>query len=383
MARVSVEGSSSGHLFCFSHLRWNFVFQRPQHLMSRAAGEFDIWYVEEAERIDGPPFLRITRDVTGVSVVRPYLPAEGYFDADELLSTMISQLVSELEPKRLITWYYTPMALKFTHRLAPDCCVYDNMDELSTFAGAPPGLREWEDRLLKKCDVVYVGGRSLYQAKRNRHANIHVFPSSVDTGHFHAARNIRIDPADQAEIPHPRIGFFGVIDERMNLDLVSRIAVAKPEWSLVMLGPTAKIDPAALPRAANIHWIGCKNYQELPAYLAGWDVGFMPFAINDSTRYISPTKTPEFLAAGIPVVSTSITDVIEPYGQAGLVEIADEADVFVERIEFLLERKHAPWQAKADAFLLGMSWDRTWTDMRNLMGVPAPDKLKHMEARRV
>lgn len=385
MAYVSQKVGSGGssHLFCFSHLRWSFVFQRPQHLMSRAAREFRTWYVEEPEYFDGPPFLRIKRDDTDVSVVTPLLPRRTEEERDALLQRMIARLIAEVKPRRLIAWYYTPMALRFTEELETDRCVYDNMDELSTFAGAPPGLLDWEDRLLAKCDVVYVGGHSLFSAKRNRHDNIHVYPSSVDAAHFRQARGFFEDPADQRDIPHPRLGFFGVIDERMNLDLVRDVAALRPQWNLVMIGPTAKIDVESLPRAQNIHWLGCRDYRELPKYLAGWDVGIMPFAINAATRFISPTKTPEFLAAGVPVVSTPITDVVEPYGSAGLVEIAADARGFVASVEKLLARKRAPWLASVDAFLDGMSWDDTWKGMRRHLDAFIPDRKTKMEARRV
>jgi glycosyltransferase involved in cell wall biosynthesis len=356
--------------------------------MSRAAREFRTWYVEEPEYFEGPPVLRIERDESGVSVVTPMLPRGQDVDTAAQLKSMLTRLVAKVEPKRLIAWYYTPMALRFTDDLNPHRCVYDNMDELSTFVGAPPGILEMERQLLSRCDVVYVGGHSLYQAKRNRHENVHVFPSSVDAAHFRQARTILEDPADQAAIPHPRLGFFGVIDERMNLELVRRIAALRPHWHLVMIGPTAKIDPASLPRADNIHWLGCKDYRELPHYLAGWDIGFMPFAINEATRFISPTKTPEFLAAGVPVVSTPIRDVEQPYGAQGLVEIADDANAVIARVEMILRRKRAPWIKRVDAFIEGMSWDETWAGMRRQLDAFIPDRkmpVRQMnaEARRV
>lgn len=381
------QSAVSTHLFCFSHLRWRFVYQRPQHLMSRAAREFSTWYVEEPEYLDGPPVLRIERDESGVSVVTPLLP-RGSDDAEAQLRPMLGRLLAKVQPKRLIAWYYTPMALRFTDELEPYRCVYDNMDELSHFAGAPPGILQMEELLLSKCDVVYVGGHSLYQAKRSKHNNVHVFPSSVDAAHFRQARAISEEPVDQQDIPHPRLGFFGVIDERMNLDLVRRIAAQRPHWHLVMIGPTAKIDPETLPKADNIHWLGCKDYRDLPHYLSGWDVGFMPFAINDATRFISPTKTPEFLAAGTPVVSTPIADVVEPYGSAGLVEIADDAEGFITRAEMILRRERDPWLQAADDFLREMSWDATWAGMRRQLDAFNPDRKMfdrqmNAEARRV
>lgn len=372
------------HLFCFSHLRWSFVYQRPQHLMSRAAREFTTWYVEEPHEFDGPPFLRIERDESRVSVVTPLVP--GRFSARQKVACMrmmLAQLLARLRPRRTIAWYYTPMALQFTEGLEPDCCVYDNMDELSAFAAAPDGICEWERRLMSRCDVVYVGGHSLYEAKRGRHPNIHVFPSSVDVAHFHQARFLTGEAPDQAAIPHPRIGFFGVIDERMDLSLVSALAARRPDWRFVMIGPPAKIDPASLPQAKNLHWLGRKDYAQLPQYLSGWDAGFMPFAITEATRYISPTKTPEYLAAGLPLVSTPVSDVVRPYGALGLVEIADDADMFVAHIERLLRRPRRSWLRSVDAHISRMSWDDTWAGMRALLGDAHMDLHQASEARSV
>ncbi|WBK01842.1 glycosyltransferase [Methylocystis parvus] len=352
--------------------------------MTRAAREFTTWYVEEPRDFDGPPFLHIEADSSGVTVVSPLLPKE--FDQRQrnaAVKIMLARLISQIRPQRLIAWYYTPMALQFTEALEPDRCVYDNMDELSAFAGAPNGIAQMERRLMSRCHVVYVGGHSLYEAKRKRHGNIHVFPSSVDSAHFRQARFVESEAADQSSIPHPRIGFFGVIDERMDLKLVAELAALRPEWHLVMIGPTAKIDPETLPRAANIHWLGCKDYASLPRYLAGWDVGFMPFAINDATRYISPTKTPEFLAAGVPLVSTPIKDVVRPYGERGDVEIAADANSFAGKIDFLLHRPRSPWLASVDAHLSRMSWDETWAGMRQHLDVVTPDNSEMAEARSV
>lgn len=353
------------HLFCFSHLRWNFVYQRPQHLLSRAARTLCVFYIEEPVFSNNGPATRIHRDQScGVVVVTPVLQEGLPIDeTHSALRRIINNLLADVQPSRWVSWYYTPMALQFTRHLTPDIRVYDNMDELSAFAGAPPGLLDLERELIAKCHLMFVGGQSLYEAKRNRHDNIHVFPSSVDTTHFRVARERDADPDDQREIPYPRIGFFGVIDERMDLGIVAGIAALRPQWQLVMLGPTAKISPDSLPRAQNIHWLGCKQYQELPNYLSGWDVGFMPFALNDATRFISPTKTPEFLAAGIPVVSTAINDVVNPYGAAGLVEIASNAEEFVAKIELLLARPKTRWLGAVDQHLAEMSWDKTWARM--------------------
>lgn len=357
--------SVPSHLFCFSHLRWNFVYQRPQHLLSRAARNLGVFYVEEPVFSQDDAGVKIQRDeACGVVVVTPVLPEA--LSADEITNAqhrVVDKLLAEVRPSRWVGWYYTPMALQFTRHLSPNLRIYDNMDELSAFAGAPQGILDLERELMAKCDLMFVGGQSLYESKRKRHDNIHVFPSSVDTPHFKCARERSLDPDDQRAIPHPRIGFFGVIDERMNMDIVAGIAALRPQWQLVMIGPTAKISPQSLPRAKNIHWLGCKQYQELPYYLSGWDVGILPFAMNEATRFISPTKTPEFLAAGVPVVSTPITDVVNPYGAAGHVEIAANAEAFVAKIDMLLTRPKAHWLSAVDAHLAEMSWDKTWARM--------------------
>jgi UDP-galactopyranose mutase len=241
--------------------------------------------------------------------------------------------------------------------------VFDNMDELSAFHGASPHLAALEAELLDLADIVFTGGASLYEAKKGRHDNVFCFPSSVDTAHFQRARQTQDEPKDQAELPTPRIGFFGVVDERLDVALLADVAAARPDWTFVMIGPVVKIDPESLPRTANIQWLGLKSYVDLPAYLAGWDVAIMPFARNEATRYISPTKTPEYLAAGVPVVSTSIQDVVRPYGDLGLVDIADHPQDFIDALERALSPAPASWLEKVDAKLATMSWNRTWGQM--------------------
>jgi UDP-galactopyranose mutase len=238
------------------------------------------------------------------------------------------------------------------------------MDQLAAFKNAPACLIEREQDLFRKADVVFTGGQSLYEEKRNKHPNVRVFPSSVDTSHFAKARQKQADPEDQAGIARPRLGFFGVVDERMDLQLLANMAAARPEWQLVILGPVLKIDEAELPRAANIHYLGSRDYAELPRYVAGWDVALLPFARNESTLFISPTKTPEYLAAGKPVVSTSIRDVVRPYQGLGLARIADTTDDFVAACEAAMCESTGQRVLKADAFLSRQSWDRTWREMQ-------------------
>ena len=225
----------------------------------------------------------------------------------------------------LIAWYYTPMMLPFSRHIDADVTVFDAMDELSKFKFAPVKLLELEQELIDRADVVFTGGSSLYEAKKDRHANVHCFPSSVDRAHFCKARAHQFDPADQEDLPKPRLGFYGVIDERFDIELLAKVAEMRPDWSFVMVGPVVKIATEDLPKRPNIHYLGGKTYAQLPAYLSGWDVALMPFAMNESTQFISPTKTPEYLAGGKPVVSTPIRDVVRHYGQLEGVKIASTA----------------------------------------------------------
>jgi glycosyltransferase involved in cell wall biosynthesis len=368
--RTLVQADASRPLLvCFSHLRWDFVWQRPQHLLSRAAKQYDVLFVEEPIfRAGVVPHMDVSQRPQGVTIAVPVLP-EGLDHTDVILEQrdLIETLIGSRRREARIFWYYTPMAMAFTSHLECDLCIYDNMDELSLFRGASRELLELESGLFARADLVFTGGMSLYEAKRHRHRSVHAFPSSIDFDHFAQARSISTEPEDQTGIPHPRLGFFGVIDERMDVELVDEVAQLRPDWHFVMIGPVVKIDPATLPRRPNIHWLGGKDYKDLPRYLAGWDVGFMNFALNEATRFISPTKTPEFLAAGVPVVSTPITDVVRPYGEKGLVEIAKTPLEVVRKAEALLARPKDAWLAKVDRYLAAGSWDKTWTSMHRLM----------------
>lgn len=354
-------------LICLSHLRWDFVYQRPQHLLSRCARQRRVFFVEEP--VFGPDAAHMElRDSGGVTVAVPHLP-EGLSESttDLLQRSLLDDMIARQGIEPYVLWYYTPMARSFTRHLQPAAVVYDCMDELSAFKNPPPLLGARERELFRRADLVFTGGQSLYESKRMRHDRVHLFPSSVDVQHFGQARTAQPDPADQAGLPRPRIGYFGVIDERMDIDLVAEAASARPEWQFILVGPVVKIDESAIPRLANLHLLGRKQYDELPGYLANWDVAIIPFARNESTRYISPTKTPEYLAAGCPVVSTSIRDVVRPYGRKGLVRIADTAAEFNVAIEQALSEDRAARLALADAHLASMSWDRTWAQMSQLI----------------
>jgi hypothetical protein len=359
----------SSDIICLSHLRWDFVYQRPQHLLSRFARGVRVFFFEEPIFSDEPTRLDINRREDNLYVAVPkiaHLDRESR-NVTDIQREMLDELVDSNSIKDFVLWFYTPMAMDFADRLKPAATVFDCMDELSAFKFAPPELVENERRLMEKADVVFTGGQSLYEAKSDRHANIHAFPSSIETEHFNQARNITDEPVDQASIPHPRFGFCGVIDERMDIEMLREMAELRPEWQFVMIGPIVKIAEEDLPRHENIHYLGGKDYKDLPAYIAGWDVAIMPFAINESTKFISPTKTPEYLAAGKSVVSTPIRDVVRPYGDLGLVHIASTAKEFVAACEIALKDDESDRLQKTDEFLSYNSWDITFNKMKSLI----------------
>lgn len=363
------EVDSQADILCLSHLRWEWVFQRPQQLLTRAALRRRVFFFEEPvyEETDDVR-LSLTYPHPNVTVATPRIP--NGLDAEARLD-VVEQLLDEFIEAQALSdyalWYYTPMALPFSRHLSPAVTIYDCMDQLSAFSGAPAELVDLERELLSRCDAVFTGGRSLFEAKQSLHANVHCFPSSVDVAHFAQAREMGRQPDDQAGIPRPRLGYFGVIDERLDLPLVASLAQARPNWQIVLVGPVTKIRDRDLPRAANIHYLGAKRYEDLPAYVAGWDVALMPFARNESTRFISPTKTPEYLAAGKPVVSTSIRDVVRTYGEPGYVRIADAADEFIQAVENSLLDDPLERLAKVDALLRQQSWEQTWSRMQAIM----------------
>lgn len=362
--------TSFKNIFCFSHLRWDFVFQRPQHLFSRFSKIQYVYFWEEPvfDALSSP-FTTCSDKSGSLKIIVPHLsPGLSTEQQREQLEYLLKDYLASLKMEETAFWYYTPMALPFTQFTSPAMVIYDCMDELSAFDFAPTEIAALEQKLFLKADVVFTGGVSLYEAKKNKHHNIYAFPSSIDKDHFSKAKFINKEPADQHSIPGPKIGFFGVIDERFDISLIRQIAEMKPDWQLILIGPIVKIDPATLPKHKNIHYMGARSYDQLPAYLSAWDVALIPFALNKSTQFISPTKTPEYLSAGIPVVSTAIKDVVYPYGKNKMVHIAQNADDFIFWIqkELNTEDKNS-WRLKVDAFLKNNSWDQTFSAMHKLI----------------
>lgn len=361
-------------LIVFCHLRWDFVFQRPQHLMTRLAEHYKILFIEEPMHTEGEARLEKTDVAPNITVCRPHTPIQQFgFHDDQLptLQALLAKLVPQDEAP--IVWFYTPMALPLLQVFKPSKVVYDCMDELAMFKNAPKQLLQRESALLNIADVVFTGGPSLYQSKRDRHANAHCFSSSVDARHFRQALDRELSHPEQAHIAHPRLGFYGVIDERFDVDLVSSMADAHPEWQIVLVGPVVKIDPATLPKQPNVHYMGQRTYDQLPQFLAGWDVCLLPFAMNDSTKFISPTKVLEYMAAELPSVSTPITDVKVPYGD--VVEIAASHTDFIAACERQLALGDDERQAMVTRMrevVAGTSWDLTASRMHALIGSAVP-----------
>jgi UDP-galactopyranose mutase len=357
-------------IVCLSHLRWDFVFQRPQHLMSRFARTRTVLIFEEPLPAEPGAAMGIdlrTCAETGVIVATPRLP-NGLEGAcrNAVLRQLFDEAVAAHRLERPVLWFYTPMMLPLARHIEASAVVYDCMDELANFKFAPPELTTLERELFATADVVFTGGYSLFEAKQHLHDNIHPFPSSVERGHFARARELEGSAGGE----RPRFGFYGVIDERMDLDLIAAVADARPQWDLEIVGPVVKISPENLPQRPNIAWPGQKSYEELPQCLANWDVALMPFAINESTRFISPTKTPEYLSAGRPVVSTPIRDVVRHYGDLEAVGIAASADEFVQACEEALALTRGTdrgWLEDVDAALASLSWDQTQLRMSALI----------------
>lgn len=364
---------TSSPLICFSHLRWDSVFQRPQHLMTRCARERRVYYVEEPVESATTATRIVATTDEGVTRVVPHLAPCTREERHAQLHLLLERYFRAELVTNAVLWYYTPAALAFTRDLSieADAVVYDCMDELSAFLGASPDLETQERELFRRADLVFTGGRSLFEAKRRWHPSTHCFPSSVEVAHFAQARTAkRFAPPDQSTIARPRAGFFGVLDERLDRTFVADLADARPHWQFVYLGPVAKIDPADLPRRDNIHYLGQKRYDELPFYAGGWDAALVPFALNAATRFISPTKTLEYLAAGLPVVSTPIADVVSPYGELGLVSIARTGAEAAVALDGLLQQstaERARQTASADRYLSSWSWDATWQRMHELI----------------
>jgi len=369
-------------LVCISHLRWGFVWQRPQHLLSRLSAKYHVVFVEEpvCTTAQEPPHLNVfpgngAPNVTVIQLVYPVEKERWIGHDDPLTQQTYNALLSDyLTAKGIvkpILWLYTPMALSFAETIDHKLLIFDVMDQLSAFKGAPASLVEKDKQLLERADIVFTGGVSLYRDKLHHNKNTYLFPSGVDQEHYASASDkCNFErPADLSEITPPILGYFGVIDERLDVELLSQVATKRPEWNFVLIGPVLKIEEASLPRAANLHYLGMKSYDELPAYLAYFDIALIPFVQNEATRFLSPTKTLEYVAAHKPVISTPINDVVELYGE--VVHVIHNSEEFIEQADAILRHSPAPeltsQRAKEKELLAQYSWNRIANDIQQIV----------------
>jgi UDP-galactopyranose mutase len=364
-------------LIVFSQTRWDFVFRRPQHLLSRLASRWQVAYVEEPVRCSGPAWLEVRRRGPQLSVLVPHTPlgAPGFHDEQlPLLQGLLEDFLEGQRQSVAVAWLNTPMALPCARALQPHCIVYDCVADPAAQPGAPQLLRDREAALLDCATLVLTAGPSLYAAKRNGCARAYCLPNAVDATHF-ATSSLRPDDPQhleahrlQGDLPRPRLGYFGVIDERLDLSLLADLAAGHPAWTLVMAGPVVGIDASRLPKAPNLHWLGRQPYQRLPYLAAGWDLCLLPYVRNAFTRCFNPTQTLEYMAADKPVVSTAIHDVLWLYGDA--VSVARAPADFAPICAALLAEPPAARSRRAIEMLsivFMYSWDRSAHSVHKLL----------------
>jgi glycosyltransferase involved in cell wall biosynthesis len=330
-------------LVVHSHLRWDGVFQRPHHIISRMARQHRVAFIEEPIFLEGSSGVRLETRLAppNITVVQPFLPPQSEFlpavsaENQRLNHELVENFLARAGFQDVVRWHYAPMAIYLAGACSECTVVYDCMDELSAFKGAPPELIDCEQELMRQADVMFTGGRSMHENKRAHHLNIYRFDSGVDVDHFQQATlPDTLVPDDADELPHPIIGYYGVIDERMDLEAIRLMAEREPSWQILLIGPVTKIDPATLPQAPNIHYTGQRSYEDLPGYLKAFDVCLVPFADNPATRYLSPTKTLEYFAGMRPVVSSPVQDVVDHYAE--IVRIARSPEEYVAQVRAAL-----------------------------------------------
>ena len=348
-------------LLVFSHLRWDYIFQRQLQVLSRYAKHRRVYFIEEAILgVTNEPRLYIKTADAKLNIIVPYLP-NGLSDSEVNTSMrlMLDELLLDEDIENFTTFYYSPKPLIYSSHLKPSLIFFDCMDDERLLSN---------NELINKSNYIFTSSQSLHEDNSSHQYNLHLLPDSFEFAHFEKSRVLLNEPHDQINIPHPRIGYYGVVDEKFNLKLLDKMSDLRPEFQFIIMGPVVGIDSSTLPKKPNIHYLGKKDFQSLPFYLSSWDCAFMPYAHNDATRFTSPTKTAELLASGTPVVSTSIFNVVHPYADAKLIHIADHPEHFVECIEKAInESNYDPeWLERVDQFLEGKSWDSTFKQIADL-----------------
>lgn len=357
-------------LLCFSPVKWEGVFQRPQHLMSHAAKKWRVFYIEDPifdTDTKVPDYeVKELKKHTGLFVVSIRLPeTSSKVDTKNAMHKLLGKLCAEYKINNFGTWYYSPMGIQYTYELYPRVVVYDCTSPIRT---AQPSLIDIENELISQSDLVFTNGNALFEAKQNWHPQVYNFPSSIDKEHFMQARLQLPEPADQEEILCPRLGLYGAIDECFDAELLRALAHRRPDWQFVLVGPVVGIDEDTLPKAENIHYLGEKSYQEMPSYISGWNAALILVSTDKTKQVQVPTRTPEYLAAFKPIVATPVADIISPYQEMGLVNVAENVFEFETAIEEVLsDDKRKQWKKNIDEFLKTNSWDIMWQQMRHLI----------------
>lgn len=354
------------------HLRWDGVWQRPQQLLSRMAKRRRIAFIEEPIFVENEAPRLAVREEGGITVVQPHVPPQEEWLPR--ISTRNQQIIRDLVAPFLqeqgftggIRWHYAPMATYMRDLTDDHLVIYDCMDELSAFKGAPKELVDCERELMQEAALMFTGGLSMWLNKKQHHSNCHRFDSGVDVEHFQQATRPETEiPADARNLPHPIIGYYGVIDERMDYDAIRALSAAFPEGTILLIGPVTKVDPAELPKASNIVYLGQRGYADLPRYLKAFDVALVPFADNPATKFLSPTKTLEYFAGGKPVVSSPVKDVVENYSD--IVRLAYSPEEYVAAVKAALTEDNSERIRRGLEKAQEKTWDAIVEQMETLM----------------
>ncbi|MDN3724138.1 glycosyltransferase [Aequorivita sp. SDUM287046] len=352
------QDNTNYDMVVFCHLRWKFVYQRPQHIISRLSATQKILFIEEPIPFSSSEEFEYNLETVTANLTVMQPKVSTLADIGKILKKLNLQTFE-------YAWFYSPAFAELLPDLKVNTIIYDCMDELSLFKGASESLQKKEQYLIKEADIIFTGGKSLYESKSKLSQNVHCFPSSVDLPHFKKVERQLPCPEDLVNIQHPVVGYIGVIDERIDLPLVAATAEKLPHFQFVMIGPLAKIDENDLPRRENIHYLGMKEYKELPNYLKAIDIAMMPFALNDATKYISPTKTLEYMAAGKPIISTPVKDVVRDYQEH--VHIVETESEFCTALESIVKLDKVDYSARYCEILHKTSWDNTVSQMFTLI----------------
>ena len=390
-ANSNGQASSSAASFpivVHSHLHWDWVWQRPQQFLTRLSARHPVLFIEEPwwDKGDIEPycFQYEAPSFPNVQVVQFHLPEVWRDDTSEAGRARIDCTQRELLSRHwengagkyyqhAVQWFYDPMAFGiFDDLLEPSAVVYDCMDELAQFKAPPPQLIERERALLKRANLVFAGGRKMWESKSRFNSNCHFYGCGVDVEHFAQARDSQtVVPDDLDQSRQHILGYFGVVDERMDYELVAALADADPNWTVAIIGPDCKVDPATFPQRPNLQWLGGRNYQDLPAYAKGFDICLMPFAINEATEYINPTKTLEYMATGTPIVSTALPDVQSNF--ADVVKIAHSHQEFIELCRQMVQQTNEAAVQRG----LKMAGENTWDAIVSQLEQHLQDAVNH------